>query len=224
MNEQIRRVAVWSGWLRLVHGVLAISTLVLLATGWLVAKSPMLATAAADIHYLGASVLIATLALRAFLGFFGKGSERFEHMLPQRSEFKAMRASLLFYLSLGKAPLPGWYAHNPLWKPVYLLLFLSLLLLAVSGWLMPETPVIGRFYLPTVHVWLAKAVLVMTLAHLFSVVLQDVKGKAADISAMLSGYRYFSIDREGIDQGEVTPVSVKLGDISRMPQDSERKR
>jgi cytochrome b len=101
---------------------------------------------------------------------------------------------------------------------------LSLLLLAVSGWLMPETPVIGRFYLPTVHVWLAKAVLVMTLAHLFSVVLQDVKGKAADISAMLSGYRYFSIDREGIDQGEVTPVSVKLGDISRMPQDSERKR
>lgn len=224
MTEQIRRVAVWSGWLRFVHSALAISTLVLLTTGWLVAKSPMLATAAAEIHYLGASVLIAALVLRVFLGFFGKGSERFEHMLPRQSEFKAMRASLLFYLSLGKAPLPGWFAHNPLWKPVYLLLFVSLALLAVTGWLMPDKPVIGHFYLPRVHVWLATAVAVTTAAHLFSVVLQDVKGKAADISAMLNGHRFFTIDREGVEKREGAPVSVKLGDIGRMSQDLERKR
>jgi Ni/Fe-hydrogenase 1 B-type cytochrome subunit len=215
MTEQIRRVAVWSGWLRLVHGALAISTLVLLTTGWLVAKSPMLATAAAEIHYLGSSVLIAALALRVFLGFFGKGSERFEHMLPRQSEFKAMRASLLFYLSLGKAPLPGWFAHNPLWKPVYLLLFVSLVLLVVTGWLMPEKPVIGLFYLPRVHVWLANAVAVMTAAHLFSVVLQDMRGKTADISAMLNGHRFFSVERGGRAQPEAGQVSIKPGDIGK---------
>ena len=215
MSEQIRRVAVWSGWLRITHGALALATLVLLATGWLVASSPMLAEAAADIHYLAASVLIATLVLRIVLGLFGKGAERFEHMLPRRSELTGMRASLLFYLSLGKAPLPSWFAHNPLWKPIYLLLFILLALLALTGWLMPEMPVVGRFYLPRVHVWLSDAVAVLTMAHLFSVLLQDIKGRSADISAMLNGHRYFDIEREDRVKPQAQQVSIKLDDFGK---------
>jgi len=215
MTEQIRRVAVWSGWLRLIHGVLGMATLVLLATGWLIANAPMLATAATDIHYLGASVLIAALVLRVFLGVFGKGAERFEHMLPRQSELAGMRASLLFYLSLGKAPLPSWFSHNPIWKPLYLLLFLLLALLALSGWLMPDMPVFGRLYLPSLHVWLSNMVAVMTVLHLFSVVLQDAKGMTADISGMLNGHRYFDMKREGRVQPEIERVSIKLKNIGK---------
>ena len=72
MTEQIRRVAVWSGWLRVSHAALALSTLVLLATGWLLASSPTLAGAATDIHYLAASILIAALVLRLVIGFLEK--------------------------------------------------------------------------------------------------------------------------------------------------------
>ena len=104
MNEQIRRVAVWSGWLRLSHAALATATLVLLATGWLIAGSPVLAALAADIHFIAASVLIAALLLRVVLGVTGKGPEGFEQMLPRRADLEGMRASLLFYLSLGRLP------------------------------------------------------------------------------------------------------------------------
>ena len=175
MSEQIRRVAVWSGWMRLAHWSLAGSALFLLTTGWLIEHSPALAEDTAELHYLGASLLVFALGLRVFLGFFGKGAERFEYLLPRRSEIDAIRSSLLFYLSLGKSPLPSWFAHNPLWKPLYLLLFVALGLLALSGWLMPDMPVIGRLYLPRVHGWLANAVAVFIAIHLFSVILQDIR-------------------------------------------------
>ena len=217
MTEQIRRVAVWGGWLRLAHWCLAGSTLLLLATGWLIAGSPAVAQSAADIHYLGAGVLVFALALRILLGLFGNGAERFEHLLPRASEFAAMRASLLFYLSLGRAPLPNWFAHNPLWKPLYLFLFTLLALAVVSGWLMPDTALIGRLYLPRVHAWLADAIGLLTLAHLYSVVLQDVKGQGADISGMFSGNRYFGVDRGSVVRHEGPPVSIRPDAIGGLP-------
>ena len=87
MSEQIRRVLVWSGWLRLVHAALALSTLGLLATGWLIAASPTLAADASFVHYLAATVLLAALLLRFFLAVAGKGAERFEQLLKTRSLF-----------------------------------------------------------------------------------------------------------------------------------------
>lgn len=215
MSEQIRRVVVWSGWLRLAHWALAGSALLLLATGWLVAHAPSVAASAAEVHYLGAGVLVFALALRVFLGFFGRGAERFEHLLPQRAEWRPMRDSLWFYLSLGRAPQPNWYAQNPLWKPIYLALLLVLTLSTVSGWLMPDRPLLGRVYLPQLHAWLADVVAWVTIAHLFSVILQDVKGRHADVSAMFSGSRFFSIEREGLVKPEVPRVSIHLDDIQR---------
>ncbi len=214
MNEQIRRVSVWSGWLRLAHWSLAAATLWLMATGWLVANSPAMAASASELHLLGAGVLIFALGLRVFLGFFGNGAERFEHMLPQTSELAAIRASLLFYLSLGKSALPNWFAHNPLWKLIYLLMFVLLGLLVLSGWLMPDRPLIWRFYLPHVHATLATLVGVLVVAHLYSVVLQDLKGGAADTSAMINGQRYFNVERDGLVKPDLPQVSVSLNDLT----------
>ena len=222
MPEQIRRVAVWSGWLRVAHWAMAGATLLLLATGWLIANSPAVAESAAEIHYLGAGVMVFALVLRLFLGFFGAATERFGQMLPRDQELAAMRASLLFYLSLGRAPLPNWFAHNPLWKPIYLFLLLVLALSVVTGWLMPDTPLIGRLYLPRVHTWLANAIAILTAAHLFSVVLQDLKGKGADISAMINGHRYFGIQRDGLIKPDIPQVSIRLDELGRS-KDSKRK-
>ena len=222
MTEQIRRVAVWSGWLRLAHWAMAGATLLLLATGWLIANSPAVAESAAQVHYLGAAVMVFALVLRVFLGFFGAAAERFEQLLPREQELAAMRASLLFYLSLGRAPLPNWFAHNPLWKPIYLFLLVVLALSVVTGWLMPDTPLIGRLYLPRTHLWLANAIAILTAAHLFSVVLQDLKGKGADISAMINGHRYFGIQRDGLIKPDIPQVSIRLDELGRS-KDSKRK-
>lgn len=221
MAEQIRRVLVWSGWVRLAHWSLAGATLWLIATGWLLAHSPSVAQLASEFHYLGAGILVFGLGLRVFLGFFGSGAERFEHLLPESSEWAAIRASALFYLSLGRAPLPNWFAHNPLWKLLYPVLLGLLLLQALSGWLMPDTPVLWQFYLPHVHASLATLILLLVVAHLYSVVLQDYRGNSADISAMINGHRYFSVDREGLVKPELPQVSVRLDDITP-PRSSQR--
>lgn len=215
MAEQIRRVTVWSARLRLAHWIVGTSAMLLLATGWLVGAAPSVAQAAADVHLLAATVLMFALGLRAWLGFFGRGAERFATLLPGDSEWRGMRESLVFYLSFGKAPLPNWFAHNPLWKPLYLVWYLILVGLVLTGWLMPEMPLLGRIYLPTLHAWLAEATAMLLVLHLFSVVLQDLRGRSADVSAMINGDRYFSIDREGLVKPEVPQVSVRLDDIGR---------
>ncbi|MCB1925093.1 MAG: cytochrome b/b6 domain-containing protein [Gammaproteobacteria bacterium] len=222
MAEQIRRVKVWGGWLRLAHWSIALSTLWLAASGWLVAHAPSVAASASELHYVGAGILLFGLGLRLFLGFFGAGAERFEHMLPTASELRGMRDSALFYLTLGKAPLPNWFAHNPLWKPVYLLLLLLLALQALVGWLMPDMPLLWRFYLPHVHQVLATLIVIVVVAHVYSVVLQDAKGAATDISAMINGYRHFNVDRDGLVKPDPAPVMVSLDSLRKPPSEGQR--
>ena len=221
MTEQIRRILVWSGRLRLAHWALAGAILMLLATGWLITNAPTLAEWAVEIHYLGASLLIFALVLRLYLGVFGQGAERLEHLLPRATESAAMRASLWFYLSLGRAAAPNWFAHNPLWKLLYLLLFLSLLLTVLTGWLMPEVPLVGGLYLPAVHRWLAHLIGLLTVAHLFSVILQDVKGRSGDISAMFSGYRLFYVPQTTPVKPDIAKVTVSLDALAK-PRRSDK--
>jgi Ni,Fe-hydrogenase I cytochrome b subunit len=84
---------------------------------------------------------------------------------------------------------------------------------ALSGWIMPEIQLVGRLYVPGFHVWLADVIAGLVIAHLLCVVLQDIKGRSADISAMLSGYRFFVFERGGADRRGVQQVSVSLDDF-----------
>ena len=76
MSEQIRRILVWSGWLRLSHLLVGLSTLVLLVSGWLIEAAPSLEADAVDLHYLAAGFLVFGLALRLVLMFTGSPVER----------------------------------------------------------------------------------------------------------------------------------------------------
>jgi cytochrome b len=66
-----------------------------------------------------------------------------------------------------------------------------------------------------VHAGLSSLTVLLLVLHVFSVVLQDLRGQSADASAMLSGNRYFSIDRDGLVKPEVPEVSVRIDDIDR---------
>lgn len=190
MND-FQRVSVWSQWMRLAHWSIALSVLTLAATGWLVGSAPSVAVGAADLHGYAASVLMAGLALRIWLLFADKGVGGWEGLVPARANLPAMKQMLVFYLTLGKAPLPNWYAHNPLWVPLYALLYLFLVVMAVTGIFMEEQPLVAGLYLPSIHLAFAKIIAVLTVFHLVTVVLQDIKGKRGDVSAMLNGYKLF---------------------------------
>ncbi|HHJ36357.1 MAG TPA: cytochrome b/b6 domain-containing protein, partial [Gammaproteobacteria bacterium] len=96
-----------------------------------------------------------------------------------------------FYISFSRYPLPNWYAHNPLWLPLYLLMFLVLAGCVISGLLYDTS---GSFFtLPMfeLHGALASLIIFSSLLHIITVFLHDLKGKGAFISAMVNGFRYF---------------------------------
>jgi len=190
----IKRVLVWSGWLRISHASIGLAVLVLLFTGWLIAESPSLAESALDLHYLASSFLIFGLVVRIVLMFVGVEHERLAGLFPASSELYAMARTFRFYISLGKSPMPGWYAQNPLWKPVYLVIYLALIVLVITGAALPDVSLMFGFYLPSVHTFWAQLLLWFSVLHIVSVVMHDYKNKTTDISAMVNGYRLFLID------------------------------
>ena len=201
----IRRVRVWSGWLRLSHACIGLAVLVLLLTGWLIAESPSLAETALELHYLASSFLIFGLLVRIVLMFAGRENESLSALIPAGTELNAMVGTFRFYISLGKSSLPGWYAQNPLWKPVYLVIYLALIVLVVSGALIPDVSLLLGFYLPSVHMFWAQLIFWLVVLHIGSVVMHDYKSQTTDISAMVNGYRLFLI--ESNRQG---PVSAEM--------------
>lgn len=196
--EKIQRVLVWSVSLRLAHWSIALSVMLLAATGWLIQNSPMVADGAADVHDFFSVALILGLGLRLWLLFSGSSEvSKWRQLVPRMSTDKARISEMLrFYLTFGRTPLPGWFAHNPLWAPVYLLLLAILFLQVMSGLLMETFPVLWGFYLPNTHELLAVVIFVFFVLHIVAVVFNELKGTGSDISAMINGYRIFVTDKE----------------------------
>ncbi len=193
-SSQVHRTLVWSGWIRLAHWLIALSVIVLMATGWLVKMTPSVAQSASEYHELASIGLTLGLILRLWLLFFGPAPAHWGALIPQRTDVPKMSMMLRFYVTGGKSPLPKWYAHNPLWAPIYFIILAILFLQALTGLLMESHPLMWGFYLPSVHDFWAPVILVFTCVHVIAVVFHDVKGKAADVSAMLNGHRIFIVE------------------------------
>lgn len=214
----VKRVLVWSGWFRISHASIGLAVIVQLFTGWLIAESPSLAESALEIHYLVSAVLAFGLIVRLVLLFAGRQHERLPALFPASSELAAMTATLRCYASFCRASLPGWYAQNPFWKPLYLLIYLALVIMAITGALMPETSIALGFYIPSVHTFWAQVLLWLAALHILSVIVHDYKKKTADISAMVNGYRVFIADNSksgtGVDESVqlISPESLHRRD------------
>jgi Ni/Fe-hydrogenase 1 B-type cytochrome subunit len=200
---------VWSGWMRLAHWLIALSVIALMASGWLVKMAPSIAVSASEHHELASIGLTLGLILRLWLLFFGPTSARWKTLLPQQADFQKMGMMLRFYVTGGKSPLPKWYAHNPLWAPIYLFILVILVLQTVTGLVMESHPLMWGFYLPSVHDFWAPVILGFTVVHVIAVVLHDVKGTAADVSAMINGHRIFIVeDADSQHKQDIQTVSL----------------
>jgi Ni/Fe-hydrogenase 1 B-type cytochrome subunit len=122
-----------------------------------------------------------------------------------------------FYSALSSRPLPGYYAHNPLWAPLYLVAFVLLAVSATTG-LMLEFPFlqsVAHADEPAVlrlHGRLMEWILVWSVFHVAAAVLHDWKGQGSDTSALISGYRLFPVERQaGPSTGVVEVPLAGLG-------------
>lgn len=204
-KETVELREIWGKWLRLSHWMLALSTLALIATGWLSKHAPSVAQAASDWHYIVGSVFTIGLILRIWLLFTDKGMGHAKHLIDDVQPAKIWQMAK-FYLSLGKTPLPRWFAHNPFWAPVYLFIFAFMLATALSGHFQASHPVVFGLYLPSIHAGMANIIAVFALFHIVAVVLHDLKGEHADVSAMINGRRQFVV--KPIDSGGVHKISI----------------
>jgi Ni/Fe-hydrogenase 1 B-type cytochrome subunit len=190
--ENLKRVAVWSAPLRASHWLMAASTIVLLVTGWLMGRASVPVDIVLDYHYLAGYMLIIAIVLRLWLLCFGSGADSWRDLMPEPGYLRAAAEMLRFYLSLGRSSLPRWYAHNPLWGPIYLI-WLALLAAQAAVGLATRSTLFDTLMLEDLHVLGAKAIAFITVAHIVAVVLQDMRGEGSDVSAMISGYRIFPI-------------------------------
>ncbi|HWR87656.1 MAG TPA: cytochrome b/b6 domain-containing protein [Acidiferrobacterales bacterium] len=201
----IQRTRVWSSALRIGHWLLALCVLTLLISGW--ALSLGLADIPQpwrDAHVAAGAMLGIALLFRIVLLVAGRTpTDRWRDCLPlTRQQWHGARAMLVFYLSLGRVPLPAWYGHNPLWGPLYLLLFAVLVLGVATGLLIAQhdpqslqqlaaTPWWLGWTLPEWHIGLAWVICGFSVAHVLSVFLHDARGTTSEISAMVNGHKIF---------------------------------
>ncbi|WP_456376608.1 cytochrome b/b6 domain-containing protein [Thiolapillus sp.] len=216
-QSEIRRQQVWSKTLRWCHWGMTLSVLVLLFSGWLIAWAPERAASVNDAHFVAAAILIAALIIRLWLAFFGRGSDLLKNLLPGRHQLQQGWKVLRAYLSLGKIPLPKWYAHNPLWAPIYLFLFVVVLAQIASGLLLlNQVTLIGSLSLRQMHVFGFQAITLFTLLHILASFFHDAKGSGSDISAMINGHRIFVIDPPpGKQPGASPTIAIPLNSLQR---------
>ncbi|MCG6887687.1 MAG: cytochrome b/b6 domain-containing protein [Proteobacteria bacterium] len=208
----LKRTLIWTKSLRLAHWVMTFSVCGLLITGWFQTHVVSFFQLALDYHYILAYLLLFSLGIRLYSLFANPRSAAGWHdLLPSRSSLPGIGAMLRFYVSFGRTPLPQWYAHNPLWAPLYLLLFFLLLLQVISGFLIGaghHTLIVNLY---TLHDNVATLVGWFIFLHVLTVVAQELKGGLSDISAMIHGYRIFIIEKPEPDQAarKVSLDSIK---------------
>ncbi len=189
-QENIRCVLVWSSWLRLSHWVIAGGVIFQIVSAWALAHDEANAAYWLDWHLITGQIISMALFLRVILLFF-PGSSNWRAFIPERSQVQAMVQMIKFYLSLARFPLPSWYAHNPLWLPVYPVFYLVLAGCVISGLLFNTSHIFIGNPMYELHGALSGLIVTFSIFHIATVFLHDLKGKGAYISAMVNGFRYF---------------------------------
>ena len=206
MKDSIKRVAVFTSNQRWTHWLITVGVIFELVSAWLIQNSNVDVIAWSDWHSMTGQALLLLLVYRVFL-LFQPGSGHWRLLVPTREQRHIIRQTLKFYASLGRMPCPDWYAFNPLWQPVYLIMIFILLLTAISGYLTGSYIFPFGFSLVQIHAFFSTIVIYFLLAHIAFSILHDIKGTGAHISAMLNGYKYFHVKDKPVEP-EANSVSL----------------
>lgn len=221
MAEHIQAVDVWPGLLRLLHGMLAVCVLILLVTGSLM-QSDMILSEQLYQHLLtvwhlpAGHVLSVILLVRIVLLVSRRDIYGWKALIPDRLEGVIQTA--IFYVSLARMQLPNYFAHNPLWKALYLLFYILLAIQVFTGLMLESSWLRSVFRTDSLsvsdfHEGVFGLLLVWTLFHVITALLHDWKSPCGETSAMINGRKFFTV--ESGDGANVKPaVTVSLDSLA----------
>jgi Ni/Fe-hydrogenase 1 B-type cytochrome subunit len=223
-QETIRYVLVWSGWVRLTHGLIAAGVLFLLVSAWALQQGVVDPEFWRDWHMIVGQLVLVAVVGRVILLFLLPGTANWRAFLPDKAQWAGMKQMALFYLSFARFPLPNWYGHTPFWRVIYPLFWLVLLVCAVTGLFYNAPYQFLGMSMFGLHGGLASLILGFTVAHVVAVVLHDLKGKGASISGMINGYRYFHVETPAAGvkpppaTGKASITHVSIASIQKPPK------
>jgi cytochrome b len=164
-------VRVWDPAIRVFHWGLAVSIL----TAWLTGDGWK------SVHIWSGYVAASLVAFRLLWGFVGTRHARF-------ADFIRSPSVVLFYL---KEMVVGREArhigHNPAGGIMIILLIVTIIAIAVTGWLQTIDRFWGEEWLEDVHETLADGLLVLIFFHLAGVLLASIRHRENLILAMITG-------------------------------------
>ncbi len=205
-SSPIRRVEVFSKAQRITHWLITLGILFELISAWLIQHAAVDVLAWIDYHVMVGQALLLPILFRIYL-LFRPGSGHWRLLIPTREQRHVLRQTVKFYASLGRLPCPDWYAYNPLWQPLYLLMIPIMLLATLSGFGYGNNLALAGIRVNDLHALLAHVILYFSLLHILFVFLHDARGNGGQISAMVNGHKYFHI-KQGNQPGEPNSVAV----------------
>ncbi|HSF14941.1 MAG TPA: cytochrome b/b6 domain-containing protein [Vicinamibacteria bacterium] len=198
--------------LRLVHWIIFLDLIVLSISGYWIGSGDLPAGPGGEfqmgtiryVHTLAGWVLFAALLLRIYLFFFGNVYARWTDFIPHRREhWRDVKEVLLFYTFIRRGYPHAEYGHNRLASLTYLVVYLLILFMVVSGlalhgmafpagwqgWLTWPLAFVTAPTLRLLHhlgMWLLWG---FAVHHLASVFLADNQQRGGLVGGIFSGYK-----------------------------------
>lgn len=222
--ETIRCVPIWSGWVRATHWLMAVGVVFQYVSAQAIAWGASDYDFWREWHMIAGELVLLLLVGRVILAFILPAAASWRAFLPDAVQWQGIKQTLQFYVTWGRAPLPNWFAHNPLWRLLYPVMFLLILGLWLSGlWYNAPISVAG-LWLHEWHALFANGLAWLVMGHIIAAIAHDVASKSASISGMLNGVRYFHIEDKSVNKpaardtnSKAPPVYIAVESIKRKP-------
>lgn len=221
--------------LRLCHWIWALCIVVLFLTGIYIGnpmfigtqgKEPTVAVVSLlsmevirQVHFTAGFVFCACVLLRFYLFFTYRGNRLYPNFLS-RAYWQSVGEMLAYYTLLRTRH--RLYLRNPLAATVYVVVYILMVLEAISGLAMysmiepnslmaavfgPVHHLLGNEYnTHFVHHVIAWGFMIFLLTHIYMVVFNDITEKSGELSSIVSGRKHFA--ETPVDVGSFMPEST----------------
>jgi cytochrome b len=168
---------IWSPWLRMLHWLLAISTILAFASHE--GTSPL-----HEWHEVFGYVALATAASRILLGFAGSAA----HSEWRFSSFvRSIKTTANYTQDLASGQETRHRGHNPLGAWMVVALLTNSILCGVTGWLFTTNMFFGYAWLAKIHELSGEAFVPLVILHLIGVFYASWRHKESLVDAMIHG-------------------------------------
>lgn len=225
----LRRVYVWELPVRIYHWVNALCMLILIVTGFLIAKPIAILSGkeASDlflfgtiryIHFGAAYVAFFNFLFRIYWGFVGNKYARWDKFIPTNLRFfRELWQVIKMDVFLSKKKGLHAIGHNKMAGLVYFGLFWAFMLQSLTGfglyaetgtWWFPQffswvSPMVGGdFMLRLIHHWLMYFFVFFIMAHIYLTFYHDYIEGRGIISSMGGGWKFVEEENFQADQEE----------------------